>query len=184
MGKSTAAGFLLEHGAKVVDTDELARELVQVGQPALREIEEVFGKSVIASDGQLRRGELAKLVFADTDARKRLENILHPRIRQRWQAQSQEWRRQNVALTVVVIPLLFETEAQSHFDKIVCVACSESTRRERLRSRNWSEEQITKRIAAQIPIEEKIARSHFVVWTEGQLNNYSGQISRILTHLI
>jgi len=93
MGKSTAAEFLRTRGAQIVDTDELARQLVQPGQPALTEIQTEFGKKVIAPDGQLRRKELAEIIFADAAARKKLETILHPRIRERWLAQVEIWRR-------------------------------------------------------------------------------------------
>ena len=92
MGKSTAARFLREHGAQIADTDELARQLVQPGRPALAEIQKVFGRGMISSDGQLRRDELAKIVFADPAARKKLEDILHPRIREQWFAQVENWR--------------------------------------------------------------------------------------------
>jgi len=98
MGKSTAAEFLRTRGAQIVDTDELARQLVQPGQPALTEIQTEFGKKVIAPDGQLRREELAEIIFADAAARKKLETILHPRIRERWLAQTEIWRRENRAL--------------------------------------------------------------------------------------
>src|ERR1700691_1213810 len=87
MGKSTAAGFFLQLGAHLVDTDELAHELVEPGQPALAEIRQEFGSNLMAADGRLKRNELARLVFADAGARKKLEAILHPRIRERWQAQ-------------------------------------------------------------------------------------------------
>ena len=92
MGKSTAAQFLRQHGAQVIDTDELARQLVEPGQPALMEIQAVFGKSVVAPDGRLRRDELAQIIFPDPAARKKLEDILHPRIRERWLAQVETWR--------------------------------------------------------------------------------------------
>ena len=97
MGKSTAAGFLLAAGARVVDTDDIAHELVQPGQPALAEIAAAFGNRVIAPDGTLNRGEVAKIVFADAGARQKLEGILHPRIRERWQEEVAGWRRENCA---------------------------------------------------------------------------------------
>ena len=124
MGKSTAAQFLRARGAQLVDTDELARQLVQPGQPALAEIQTEFGANIVAPDGRLRREELAQIIFSDAAARKKLEAILHPRIRERWLAQVEIWRRENRPLAVVVIPLLFETRAESHFNKIICVACS------------------------------------------------------------
>jgi len=87
MGKSTTARLLRERGARVVDTDELAHQLVELGQPALAEIQTIFGNKIISSDGGLRRDELAKIVFADAALRKKLEAILHPRIRKLWLAQ-------------------------------------------------------------------------------------------------
>jgi dephospho-CoA kinase len=193
MGKTTAAQFLHKQGAQIVDTDGLARQLVQPGQPALAEIQTVFSKNIIAPNGELRRDELARIVFADAAARKKLEAILHPRIRERWLAQIEAWRAapkrsdggrgENRALAVVVIPLLFETRAESHFEKIICVACSAENQRQRLLARGWTPEQIEQRIAAQWPVEQKIARADFVVWTDSDLDNHAKQIERILPAL-
>ena len=183
MGKSTAAEFFRARGAQVVDTDELARQLVQPGQPALAEIQAEFGKKVIAPDGRLRRDELAEIIFADAAARKKLETILHPRIRERWLAQVEIWRKENRALAVVVIPLLFETRAESHFDKIICVACSAATQRERLLARGWTPEQIQQRLAAQWPVDQKISRADFVIWTDGSLDVHAQQLERIFVKL-
>jgi dephospho-CoA kinase len=183
MGKSTTARFFRERGVPVVDTDELARQFVQPGQPALTEIQAEFGKAIIASDGRLRRDELAEIIFADAGARKKLEAILHPRIRERWLAQVEIWRKENRALAVVVIPLLFETRAESHFKKIICVACSAPTQRQRLLSRGWTPKQIKQRLAAQWPVEQKISRADFVVWTDGALDAHAQQLERILQKL-
>ncbi len=143
MGKSTAAGFFLQHGARVVDTDELARQLVQPGQPALAEIRRMnLARKSLPPTVELNRAELARLVFADAAARKKLEAILHPRIRERWLAQVELWRKENCPLAVVVIPLLFETRAETYFDKIICVACSPAAQRERLLARGWTPDQI------------------------------------------
>jgi dephospho-CoA kinase len=183
MGKSTAAGFLQASGVKVVDTDELARQLVAPGQPALAEIESVFGKNLIAADGQLRREELARIIFADHDARLKLEAILHPRIREGWLAKIETWRKEGHPLACVVIPLLFETQAEAHFKKIICVACSPASQRQRLLGRGWTSAQVEQRIAAQLPVEQKIARAHFVVWTDGDLDSHAQQLGRILPQL-
>lgn len=183
MGKSTAAGLLRARGVQVVDTDELARQLAQPGQPALAEIQSQFGPEVIAADGSLQRNKLAQIVFADAAARRKLESILHPRIRECWLAQIETWRRENQVLAVVVIPLLFETGAESHFDKIICVACSAAAQHERLQARGWSPKEIEQRIAAQWPVEQKIGGSNFVVWTEGSLAAHAQQLDRILSAL-
>ena len=183
MGKSTAAQFFRARGAQVVDADELARQLVQPGQPALAEIQAAFGKTITGQDGRLRRDELARIVFADAAAREKLEAILHPRIGERWLAQIETWRRENRALAFVVIPLLFETRAESHFDKIVCVACSAAAQHERLLARGWTPEQIRQRLAAQWPVEQKISRADFVVWTDGALDTHTRQLERIFVKL-
>jgi dephospho-CoA kinase len=180
MGKSTAAGFFLSHGVRVADTDEIARQLVQPGQPALAEIQNTFGNHLLAPDGSLKRDELARIVFASEIDRRKLEAILHPRIREGWLAQLETWRREGCALALVVIPLLFETGAESHFDKIFCAACSSAAQQERLAARGWSAEQIRQRIAAQLPVEQKIVRSNYVLWTEGALASHARQVERVL----
>ena len=180
MGKSMAARFFRERGARIVDTDELAHRLVEPGQPALAEVQKVFGKSIVAPGGLLRRDELAQIVFTDPVARKRLEAILHPLIRECWLAQVETWRKAGCDLAVVVIPLLFETNAESNFDKTVCVACSAPTQRKRLLERGWTPEQIEQRVAAQWPIGQKITRADFIVWTDGPLEAHAQQIERII----
>jgi dephospho-CoA kinase len=183
MGKSTSAAFLQARGAKIADTDQLARELVQAGQPALAEIQRAFGSGIVSANGQLRREELARIVFSNAEARKKLEAILHPRIRERWLKQIETWRMENCPVAVVVIPLLYETGAESHFDQIICVACSEKSRQERLLKRGWTPAQIQQRIAAQMPVTEKIARAHFVIWTEGDMESHSRQVDCIFNGL-
>jgi dephospho-CoA kinase len=180
MGKSASANLLRSRGVPVVDTDELARQVVEPGQPALAGIREIFGPEMIAPDGRLRRDELARRVFADANARRELEEIVHPPIRALWLAQVAAWRAENRPLGVVVIPLLFETHAESEFDAIICVACSAATQKQRLRERGWPAEEIEQRIRAQLPADTKIARSDFVIWTEGDMAIHAEQMARIV----
>jgi len=183
MGKSTAAQLLRERGVPLVDTDDLARAVVEPGQLALEDIRADFGDQFIGSDGRLRREELARLVFADLSARKKLETILHPRIMVLWRAQIEQWRNAGKRLAVVVIPLLYETEAEGDFDAVICVACSQTTQRERLLARGWSPDDITRRNAAQLPVEQKIARANYLIWTEGDLAIHAEQLDRVLSRL-
>lgn len=180
MGKSTSARLLIERGVSVIDTDLLARQLVEPGQPALEDIRQHFGAGMISADGQLRRDELARKVFADPAARQKLENILHPRIRELWQAETKAWREQGRARGAVIIPLLFETAAESEFNAVICVACSAATQRQRLRERGWSDEQIQQRIGSQWPVEKKMAQSDFVIWTDTTLDVHAAQWEKIL----
>jgi dephospho-CoA kinase len=179
MGKSTAAGILSNLGARVVDTDHVARELVGPGQPALGEIVSEFGRAILTAEGDLDRAALASRVFSDESARKRLEAVLHPRIRERWLKQVEQWRHEGCPLAVVVIPLLFETGAESAFDRIICVACSAATQGVRLRARGWLPDQVAGRMAAQWPVDRKMAKSDFVVWTEGSEDALASQLKRI-----
>jgi len=180
MGKSACAQLLQARGVPVVDTDDLAREVVDPGQPGLAEVQHLFGPDVIDAEGRLRRDALARRVFADPEARKQLESILHPRIRGLWHAQVESWQTQGHSLAVVAIPLLFETKAETELDSVICVACSAATQLARLQARGWPAEQMDQRIHAQWPIEEKMARSNYVIWTEASLEIHAAQLDRIL----
>ena len=181
MGKSTAAKLLAKRGAKVCDSDALARELVAPGQPALAEIIEAFGSGVLLRDGSLDRAKVGELVFGDSAAREKLEGILHPCIRETWQTRLDDWATAGERLAVAVIPLLFETEAESSFDKIACVACTLELQRERLRARGWSDGEIDSRIAAQMAVDEKMRRADHVIWTDGPIEAHAAQWDSVLS---
>jgi dephospho-CoA kinase len=180
MGKSTSAGLLAQRGLSVVDTDQLARQVVEPGQPALEEIKEHFGADMLDVRGELRRDRLAERVFAHEEDRKQLEAIVHPHIRVLWLTRVAAWRAEGRKSGVVVIPLLFETGAEGYFDTIICVACSGVTQRKRLLDRGWTEPQIEQRLRAQWPIEKKMLSAHFVVWTEGDPDVHAEQLDRVL----
>jgi len=183
MGKSTAAQWLLSRRIAVVDTDDLARQVVEPGRPAWEEIRREFGERLIGSDGKLKREEMARVVFSDPDARLKLERITHPRIRELWMRQIEVWREDGHPLAVVVIPLLFETGSEKCFDCIVCFACSPATQRKRLMERGWTTEQIHQRLAAQWPVNRKMALADYVAWTESGAEVTAGQLERILSRI-
>ena len=183
MGKSAAATLLRARNIPVVDTDVLARDVVQKGQPALEAIKKRFGPTVIDDQGELRRDELARVVFSSPEARADLEKILHPPIREAWRNQVEQWRREGRPVAVVVIPLLYETGAQHEVDKVLCVACKEETQRQRLHERNWTDAQINQRNAAQWPVSKKLEAADYVIWSEESLEVHAEQLDRILKHL-
>lgn len=183
MGKSTAGELLRQLGARVLDTDQIARDLVKSGQPALEEIRRRFGDDVIQSDGELNRQKLGLLVFSDDAARQDLEGILHPRIRQVWMTQADAWKEQGVFTVVITIPLLFETGSEAEFDSTLCCACSNGSQQERLLQRGWSGGHLDQRIAAQWPISKKIALSNYVVWTDVPVAAHKAQLERILARI-
>src|SRR5687768_47874 len=110
MGKSTCAKFFEKEGFRVIDTDEIARALVEPGESALEEIVQSFGSGILKADGHLDRQQLARIVFTNESKRRELERILHPKIRNGWKAQSAQF--ESKGLVLVVIPLLFETGAE------------------------------------------------------------------------
>lgn len=181
MGKSTAARLLKKVGLPVVDSDDLAREAVQPGTKGLAEIVDEFGEGFLKADGLLDRDKMASTVFQDEAARKRLEAILHPRVRTVWEKQIDQWREQKRPVGVVVIPLLFEVDLQDSFDAVLCVACTANTQRARLRERNWDDAQITARIAAQMDIAQKMDLADHVLWNEGAPELLMDQMKEILS---
>lgn len=180
MGKSTAARLLKKAGLPVVDSDDLAREVVQPGTDALAEIATEFGEGFLNTDGSMNRVKMASTVFQDDAARKRLEAIIHPRVRVGWEKQIEQWREQKRPVGVVVIPLLFEVDLQDSFDAVLCVACTANTQRARLRERNWSDDQIADRIAAQMDIAQKMNLADHVLWNEGTLKQLGEQLNGFL----
>jgi len=179
MGKSTVAEYLLRRGEKVVDTDVLARRFVEPGEPALEEIRHAFGQEVFLSDGELDRKTLARVVFGSAEARKKLENILHPRIRAAWKAEAEQWRAAGFSRGVVMIPLLYETGAQAEVDKVICVGCSRAAQNQRLKARGWTPEEIEQRNAAQWPIEKKMDHADGVIWNESTMQLCEEQCARV-----
>ena len=181
MGKSTAARLLKKVGLPVVDSDDLAREAVQPSTEGLAEIADEFGEGFLKADGSLDRDKMASTVFQDEAARKRLEAIIHPRVRTVWKKQIDQWREQKRPVGVVVIPLLFEVDLQDSFDAVLCVACTANTQRARLRERNWDDTQITARIAAQMDIAQKMDLADHVLWNEGAPELLMDQMKEILS---
>lgn len=183
MGKSTVASMIAGRGIDVVDTDDLARRVVEPGQPALDEIRELFGAGVIGADGALLRQELARRVFGSEVSRRQLEAVLHPRIRGLWRDQIEQWREAGKRLGFVVIPLLFETRAEKNFDSILCVACSREQQEVRLLRRGMSADQVRQRNEAQWPIEKKMEAADAVIWNEYDPTVAGDQLERFLAKL-
>ena len=180
MGKSTAARLLKKAGLPLVDSDDLAREAVHPGTEGLAQIADGFGEGFLKADGSLDRDKMASTVFQDEAARKRLEAIIHPRVRAVWENRIEQWREQKRPVGVVVIPLLFEVGLQDSFDAVLCVASTASTQRSRLRGRNWSDAQIAARIAAQMDIAQKMDLADHVLWNEGTPDQLGEQLNGIL----
>lgn len=168
-GKSTASGFLRELGVEVIDADRLARLVVAPGGPALEEIREAFGPSVLLPDGSLDRPALAARVFGDEAALSRLNRIVHPRVEEEAVREIARIRsRKPGAVIVYDVPLLYEGGMAERFDRVVVIYVPRQVQVRRLRERDrLTEEQALARLASQMDIEEKARRADFVVDNRG-----------------
>jgi dephospho-CoA kinase len=181
-GKSTVAAMLVARGAILVDADAIAREVVEPGSPALGEIAARFGQDVINDDGSLHRKRLGEIVFADPSAKRDLEQILHPRIRQLMMGRM----RKNESLypdklVVVDVPLLYESQLESWFSKVMVVYVPREIQLSRLIGRdNLTTEQAERRLNAQLPIDEKKARADYVIDNQGSLSATELQVDTFL----
>lgn len=170
-GKTTVSKTFEEEGAYLIDADLIARELVQPHSPAHEEIIRVFGKEILLEDGTVHRKKLADRVFSDTEERKRLNRILHPRIREEMERRIKGIAVKDPdAIIVVDAPLLLEAGLQRDVDLVVVVTSREEQQIERLGDRaGTTPEGARKIIASQMPLEEKMNVADFVIRNEGEL---------------
>jgi dephospho-CoA kinase len=167
-GKSTVAGHFESWGAFRIDADRLAREVVEPGTPALAGIRRTFGEAVIQEDGRLDRAALRRLVFADSEARARLERIVHPVIDVRRTELLAEAEQRGSRVVVLEIPLLFEKGIRDEFDVTVAVDAPVGLRRRRVReSRGISAPEFEAMNHAQWPGDRKRSAADHVIWNEG-----------------
>lgn len=181
-GKSTIARRLSEHGAFIVDADQVAREVVEPGTPALADIIAHFGSAVLNSDGSLNRGALGDIVFTDVAQREKLNSIVHPAIQRR----TTELFAQAPVDSIVVydVPLLVEAKTSYSFDVIVVASAPESIRVERLMEhRGMLESEALSRIQSQAPEEERLKIAHHVIDTSGDINHTYAQVDALWNQL-
>jgi len=181
-GKSTVAGLFAQAGARVICADQLARDVVAPGSPALKEIAHAFGAKFIAADGTLDRAQMAARVFAEPAARKRLEGILHPRIRERFQQLAAAIAAEDPAAVIVYdAPVLIEAGAHAAMDRVVVVAADEKTQVRRLATRDgMSQENALARIRAQMPLAEKLAHADHVLDGGLPLERVTAQVRELM----
>jgi dephospho-CoA kinase len=177
-GKSEVARMLAAHGATIIDADELAREVVRPGQPALAQIVERFGVQMLNDDGTLDRTGLAKVVFADPQARADLERITHARIGELIQQGIAAAFARDAHLVVVDIPLLFEGRRDDMFEGTLLVYAPRDVQLRRLMSRDGiGREEAEQRLGAQLPIDEKRARATWVIDNSGAVADTEQQLA-------
>jgi dephospho-CoA kinase len=178
-GKSTVARMLAERGAVVLDADAFAREAIAAGTPGFRAVAERFGEEVVDPDGGLDRPGLAAIVFADDEARRDLEAIVHPEVRRRL-VRAIEAHADGDDILVIDSPLLVEAGQGGSVQLLVVVTAPEEAQLERLAAdRGMSEEEVRARMAAQMPPEEKAANADVVLDNDGDLLDLERQVERL-----
>ena len=179
-GKSTVTHLLAAKGATVIDADVLARQAVEEGTPAYRDIVERWGSDVLSPDGYLDRGALRRRVFQDQNELEELNRIVHPEVNRLRERLVSEARRRGDRVVVCDIPLLFEKHLAAEFDRIVLVDAPRPVRLERLvRDRGLHEAEAMKMIAAQMPAELKRARADYVLDNTGTINELEARVDEV-----
>jgi dephospho-CoA kinase len=183
-GKSTVSAMFKDAEVPVICLDELAREVVKPGSPALEEIRNEFGDAVVDSDGGLDRNAMARLVFADPGKRKRLEAIIHPRVGQEKDRIAAELERSGHDLLIVDVPLLYEVGWDQSCEVVVVVYAPGEVQERRLRERDGlTEHDARLRLQAQAPIDEKRQRADFIIDNTGDLEETRSQFEAVLAQL-
>lgn len=175
-GKSTVASRLKTLGARIVDADKIAREIVEPGEPALAELADAFD-GVLNTDGTLNRAELARQAFATPEATEKLNSITHPRIRERTLERFAQARTDGVPVLVYDMPLLIENGEYKKMDHVLVVDAADEIRIDRLvNSRGLDEDDARRRIAAQISREEHLVAADSVVDNSGTRDQLLQQV--------
>ena len=175
-GKSTVAEIFEELGAIVIDSDHLAREVIERGTSGYDAVLSRFGDSIL-KEGEIDRSALGAIVFADEEARKDLEAIIHPLVRERSEKIASHAGDSKIVINQ--IPLLVETSGAKRFDFVITVEADLEIRRERLRARGMKDYEISRRISAQASDEEREAIANIVITNNGSLDELTREVERV-----
>lgn len=176
-GKSTAAKFFGSLGVPILDSDQIARDVVEPGQPPLERLVERFGPGILTSDGHLDRPALRNIVFSDPKARADLEALTHPAIGAALEAQS---AAAGGPYQILVIPLLVEKNLSSHVDRVLVVDCDEELQIRRLRDRDGStREQVAAILKAQAPRAARLKAADDVIRNDSDMNAVRDQVAAL-----
>ena len=169
-----------DEGVVVIDADELARDIVEPGEPALDDIVDTFGDDVLADDGTLDRTRLGDKIFQDDQARRRLEAITHPRIAEAMFDRARQAFDQGHRWVLYDAALLVETGSHNLLDALIVVDCSETTQMQRLQQRDEvDEEQAESRIDAQLPLSNKRDAADFIIDNDGAIDETRRQVQQL-----
>jgi dephospho-CoA kinase len=185
-GKSTVSEIFASLGAKVLDADEVARELLLPGQPVWKRLRQTFGEEFFHPDGTVKRKQLRKLVFANPERRSQLNAIVHPEVMKEINRKSESLSSLLEPMVLVVdVPLLLEVGVADRFDKIVVVDARESVQINRLMQRDGiSEEEAKQALKVQMPLSEKVEQADYVIDNNSTLTDTEIQVRMIWQELL
>lgn len=184
-GKSTVARILERSGIPVIDADQLAREVVAVDTPGYREVVAAFGAEILNTDGTINRALLGNIVFADPEARRRLESVTHPAIRRAAEERLASLERAGEEMVFYMAPLLIETGAASRVDEIWLVYLDEAQQITRLMMRDGiSREDALRRIGSQMPMKEKRKHCKIIIDNSGSRAETERQVNAMLRQIM
>jgi dephospho-CoA kinase len=179
-GKSTVAEAFRQLGCVVIDADVLAREVVEPGEPALADVVSEFGREVLGPDGALDRKRLGTIVFGDSDKRRRLEALTHPRIRARFTRRLEELAGRDFdGIVVFDAAVMIESGGYRDMDRLVVVVTDAQTQRARALQRDGDREDVERRIASQMPLAEKARLADYVVDNSGDRAATLAEVRRV-----
>jgi dephospho-CoA kinase len=179
-GKSTVGRMLSEQNFPIIDTDKLAREVVEPGKPALKKLVKVFGAEILKDDKTLDRHRMLEMMLTDADTRQLVENIIHPYVFKRMDQILQQLAASGKNVVIVEVPLLFETGWQKFFDYVFSVVAPEPICIKRLAERKqMSIDMASRWMATQIPQEVKAKRSDYVIHNNAGLDELQIQVNRL-----
>jgi dephospho-CoA kinase len=181
-GKSTVTGMIRELGIPVIDADQVARDVVKVGEEAYAQIVATFGQDILQANGEIDRAKLGAIVFHNERERKKLNAIVHPAVRRRMMEEKEVYVQNGAKTIVLDIPLLFESELTHFIDKVIVVYVDDEVQLERLMKRNgFSKEEALARIRSQLPLREKVKKADAVINNNGTVEETKQQLLQILT---
>jgi len=175
-GKTETGRIFTEAGFAVLDTDLLAHEVMKAGTPVFERVIEQFGKAILSEDGEIDRAKLGQLVFADPAERNILNELVHPAVIKA----AEQWKQEKPGDAAILVPLLFEAGWTEGWDAVICVSADEKQIFQRLEKRGLSEDEVRKRIAAQMPLAEKEAKADFVIENNETLDALREEILRVV----
>ncbi len=177
-GKSTICDIFGALGARIIDADVIAKDVCQQGMPAYQQIVAHFGNNVLLETGELNRPAIREIIFQDAAARKALEAIIHPQVRQALKTQLQQ---SEVAVTIVAVPLLIEARMQDMFDRILLITANKNVQLARLFARETISEVLAgQMVSAQIDDQQRLHYADDVIDNNGDVEHLTGQIERLM----